>query len=657
MPVAPTYPGVYIEEVPSGVRTITAVATSVAAFVDFFPRGPLDRAVRIFNQGDFEREFGGLHAQSEAGYGIQQFFANGGSEAWVVRVAGAGAATARTVIMSAPAGGGASLTIDAASPGAWGNALRVRVDFATQDPATQFNLTVTEYASVGGTLRPVATELFRNLTLDSTSSSYVQRVVDEGSRLVRIAAAGNPLPQRNGTLSGDLSTFPAAGDFPIAKPSLKVTIGAEGPQAAVLTAKPANLLEARALLESALRAAKPDSPAFAEATVQAAQNRLLVRAGPTTAPTDRVTFEAMSAPLVPPAAAEDAGTVAALKLNSAGGVEANVQEYPLGYAGSRTAALNTGVAGADGGAPGGTALIGDLNAKTGIHALEEVDTFNLLCIPRAANARGIAGDLTATEAQAVMSVATSYCERRRAFFLMDTPVGIDDPQEIREWLDDNATLRHRNAALYFPRLRIPDPLDNFRLRTIGASGTIAGLCARIDANRGVWKAPAGTEATLRNVAELDDLLSDQENGTLNPLGINCLRSFPVYGNVCWGARTLEGADTQASEWKYVPVRRLALMLEESLFRGTQWVVFEPNDEPLWSQIRLNIGAFMQNLFRQGALKGRSPREAYFVKCDSETTTQNDIDLGVVNIVVGFAPLKPAEFVILRIQQLAGQIES
>jgi uncharacterized protein len=144
---------------------------------------------------------------------------------------------------------------------------------------------------------------------------------------------------------------------------------------------------------------------------------------------------------------------------------------------------------------------------------------------------------------------------------------------------------------------------------------------------------------------------------LNPLGLNCLRSFPVAGNLVWGARTLVGADLLASEWKYLPVRRLALFLEESLYRGTQWVVFEPNDEPLWAQIRLNLGAFMQNLFRQGAFQGRSPREAYFVKCDRETTTQNDINLGIVNIVVGFAPLKPAEFVVIKIQQMAGQVEA
>jgi phage tail sheath protein FI len=136
-----------------------------------------------------------------------------------------------------------------------------------------------------------------------------------------------------------------------------------------------------------------------------------------------------------------------------------------------------------------------------------------------------------------------------------------------------------------------------------------------------------------------------------------LRSFPNVGHVVWGARTLEGADVLASDWKYVPVRRFTLFLEESLYRGTQWVVFEPNDEPLWAQIRLNLGAFMQSLFRQGAFQGKTPQEAYFVKCDRETTTQDDINRGVVNIVVGFAPLKPAEFVIIKIQQMAGQIEA
>ena len=254
-----------------------------------------------------------------------------------------------------------------------------------------------------------------------------------------------------------------------------------------------------------------------------------------------------------------------------------------------------------------------------------------------------------------MTAAINYCEQRRAFFLIDTPTGIDEVQEVKQFLEDNATLRNKNAALYFPRIQIPDPLNDFKLRSVGASGTMAGLYAATDAARGVWKAPAGVDVKLKNVAQLDIRLSDPENGTLNPLAINCLRNFPVYGHVAWGARTLVGADQMASEWKYIPVRRTALFLEESLYRGTKWVVFEPNDEPLWAQIRLNLGAFMQNLFRQGAFQGSTPREAYFVKCDKETTTQNDINLGIVNIVVGFAPLKPAEFVVIKIQQMAGQI--
>ena len=181
------------------------------------------------------------------------------------------------------------------------------------------------------------------------------------------------------------------------------------------------------------------------------------------------------------------------------------------------------------------------------------------------------------------------------------------------------------------------------------------LYALTDVNRGVWKAPAGTEAALRNVSQLVYNLTDDENGVLNPLGINSLRNFPVYGNVCWGARTLDGADAMASDWKYISVRRLALFLEESLYRGLKWVVFEPNDEPLWAQIRLNVTGFMQNLFRQGAFQGSTPQQAYLVKCDGETTTALDQANGIVNIVVGFAPLKPAEFVIIQIRQLAGQL--
>jgi phage tail sheath protein FI len=212
-------------------------------------------------------------------------------------------------------------------------------------------------------------------------------------------------------------------------------------------------------------------------------------------------------------------------------------------------------------------------------------------------------------------------------------------------------LQSRNAAIFFPRLVMRDPLRDNQLDSFAPCGAIAGIFAKTDATRGVWKAPAGLDAAVIGVERLELQLTDAENGQLNPIAVNCLRSFPGAGRVVWGARTLRGTDQLGDEYKYIPVRRLALFIEESLYRGTQWVVFEPNDEPLWAQIRLNLGAFMQRLFRQGAFKGASPRDAYFVKCDRETTTQDDIDRGIVNIVVGFAPLKPAEFVVISIQQI------
>ena len=292
--------------------------------------------------------------------------------------------------------------------------------------------------------------------------------------------------------------------------------------------------------------------------------------------------------------------------------------------------------------------------KTGIFALRKTDLFNLLCIPP--DARD--GDTPAS----VYSGALDFCVQRRAMLIVDSLAAWKSTNDIVK--NNNAALtglnltgeRARNAALFFPRLIEPDPRRDGQLDTFAASGAIAGLMARTDSNRGVWKAPAGVDAAISGVQALSVSLTNEENGQLNPLGVNCLRSMPIIGSVAWGARTLRGADLLADEYKYIPVRRTALYIEESLYRGLQWVVFEPNDEPLWAQIRLNVGAFMHNLFRQGAFQGSSPRDAYFVKCDKESTTQNDINLGIVNVVVGIAPLKPAEIVIIKLQQMAGQID-
>jgi phage tail sheath protein FI len=642
MPVRPTYPGVYIEEIPSGVRTIVGVSTSVTAFVGYFTKGAMDKAVQIFSWGDFEREYGGLQRDSEASYAIRQFFTNGGSEAWVVRTA-KDAEKAAVAMLDSASSGTAVLEVEAKNEGSWGNYVRLDIDYDTATPTSTFNLTVSELDRT--TSRPIRSETFRNLSMDKNDPNYVVDVVNAASKLVKISLSGTPTstpkrPTPTGTTSKDLAGL----DLTLVKKDDKLKVKLNGAVAGTITLgeAPTSFEGLRSRLQAKIRTLTKVS----KATVEWMGSRstslyLCVKAG-TGNPSDVLTFE------------EKLATTLTLKQAAT----TNVQLYAPGGAAKAAQALPTGATGQqegdDGKLPTATELIGVKSSKTGIYALEDVDLFNILCIPYTMK-------LDDSSAQTVITDAESYCQERRAFYIVDFPSKVeksrDEPSEIKDWLDVNATLRHRNAALYYPRVKIPDPLNKYRPRTVGASGTLAGLYARTDSERGVWKAPAGTDAALRNVQALEYNLTDPENGTLNPLAINCLRNFPVYGHVCWGARTLKGADQIADEYKYVPIRRLVLYLEESLYRGTKWVVFEPNDEPLWAQIRLNVGAFMHDLFRQGAFQGTTPREAYFVKCDSETTTQSDINKGIVNILVGFAPLKPAEFVIIKIQQIAGEIQT
>jgi phage tail sheath protein FI len=285
-----------------------------------------------------------------------------------------------------------------------------------------------------------------------------------------------------------------------------------------------------------------------------------------------------------------------------------------------------------------------LNSTTaGLSLLDRVDIFNLLCVPGETDG-------------ATISTLQGYCAKKRAFYIVDSPqlatysgLNTSGPGSSIVTAPNAA-----NSAYYFPWISAPDPLFGNRPKLVPPCGFVAGIYAATDASRGVWKAPAGIEAGLTGALGLQYNLTDLENGDLNHQGINCLREFKVYGDVVWGARTLLGNDQVGSQWKYVPIRRLALFLESSLYDGTQWVVFEPNDETLWGQIRLNVGAFLQGLFLQGAFQGTTPQQAYFVKCDSENNPQASIDQGIVNILVGFAPLYPAEFVVIQIQQMAGQ---
>jgi phage tail sheath protein FI len=536
MPTTLTYPGVYIEEVPSGVRTIASVSTADTAFVDCLRRGPMNQAVRVTSLADFQRVFGGLDPTSEASYAIQQYFLNGGSVAWVVRVSRDPQPLAASLTLRGGSPLQNTLTVQAANPGTWGNGLQVAV--VPGSAADRFNLVVREVVTANGQPvlgsnglpQVVALETHRNLRMDQTSPRYAVTVVAADSQLVTLADRG-------------------LGSLPVATP---------------LTP----------------RGDVPDS-AFQRLT---------------------------------------------------GGTDARP--------------------------PDSAALRGNPDSRTGMYALDRIEpfTFNLLCLPAAANLDAAATNLDTPNLRAVVAEAETYCEARRAFLIVDVPPYVNTQVEMNTWLNTNAGVRHPNAAAYFPRVVVPDPLNENRPRDVGASGTLAGVFARTDAARGVWKAPAGTDATLRN-ANLALTLTDLENGALNPLGINALRNFAIFGNISWGARTLVGADQQASEWKYIPVRRTALFIETSLYQGLKWVVFEPNDEPLWAQIRLNVGAFMHDLFVQSAFQGKTPAEAYFVKCDKETTTQNDIDRGIVNVLVGFAPLKPAEFVVIKIEQMAGQVQA
>jgi hypothetical protein len=317
----------------------------------------------------------------------------------------------------------------------------------------------------------------------------------------------------------------------------------------------------------------------------------------------------------------------------------NVRYYSLGpnaLAGQQT----NGVAGDDGNPP----KMSDYDAAYAT-VDSKVDLFNLLVLPPEHSS-------TATPLESLWPNASAFCVQRRAFLIMDPPDAWTSTQKASTGVDAlRIGLVKDYSAVYYPRLLLA---ENGIIRTVGPAGAMAGLYARIDSARGVWKAPAGTEADIRAVSGVDIRMSDSENGQINPVGVNGVRLFPD-GVVSWGARTMAGSDQQASEFKYIPIRRLSLYIEESLYRGLKWVVFEPNDVALWAQIRLNVGSFMQDLFRKGAFQGTKPSDAYFVKVDAETTTQNDRNLGIVNIWVGFAPLKPAEFVILYLQQMAGQL--
>ncbi|MBK9096330.1 MAG: phage tail sheath subtilisin-like domain-containing protein [Anaerolineae bacterium] len=776
MPSTLTYPGVYVEEIASGVRTITGVSTSVTAFVGSARRGPINQATRMLSFSDFERRFGGLSANSELSYAVRQFFTNGGSEAWVVRLAKDAGPAARILQNSTLTN---VLELTAQDEGFSGNGIEVRIDTRTANPASTFNLTLS-YTSQEAPDEN-RSETFQNLSMNSHDARYVENILRTSQLAIakRVASLAVLAALGAGTsLSDDLASGGALVDVATLKDAnhdqFQVSVNGSPPvpvQIADADLVGANDVARLAALCTAITAkvtaAAGSNPLVAGFTCAPDGNRIRMTSGVAGeassvrvlpgarndlsarlklgtanggAETDAVatlrpvelpdhgtlTGDVLVAADVPANAADpaaipspthnsfkislDGDTTAVVNLGNTAvgggslgdrlGIIADriqtavralkpskpaYRDFTATVSGGNRLVLTSGSRGAGSSVVGGAAdssdiagnlkllvgatttlpqnvmlqggtesaftadeaynlFIGNRSLRKGIYALESVDLFNILCLPGVSDA-GILQD------------ADAYCQERRAFLIIDPPEITTKPDAMGTLATGSSLPKSKNAAVYYPWISVADPLNGGKLRNTAPSGALAGLYARTDATRGVWKAPAGTEATLGGAQGVAYLLTDGENGTLNPLGVNCIRSFPVFGTISWGARTLRGADQMADEWKYVPVRRTALYIEESLYRGLKWVVFEPNDEPLWAQIRLNAGAFMHNLFRQGAFAGKTPREAYFVKCDRETTTQNDVNLGIVNILVGFAPLKPAEFVIIKLQQMAGQIEA
>lgn len=645
MPVQTTYPGVYIEEIPSGVHTIVGVSTSVTAFVGAASRGQANTPVRVFSFSDYVRAFGPpLDDTNPMGHAVQHFFTNGGSEAVIVRVLGENAGAAFAELRETLPSGEVVLTLTANGMGAWANmtdsvGLQVEVDRdGAANPADSFNVVV-RYLTLDpktNTAVTSAIESHPNLSMSPKHPRYALNVLG-GSQLVvaRVPDGLSSTEKGSSAGAGPVDSFTLKADAR----TLRVSIDFEPAVDLVLfPTETGELTKNRGEIVSGLTTALKNAGLDPRAAALEPSSTLRIESK--TAGMD-------SAVTVTPAPGD---VSEALGLGLAwGGTEVS------GSAGKRPAATPTDdPKGLTGGADGGqvqpshivpTPGTGDVS---GIFALGSLlfPRFNLLCLP----------GVTSGDAVEVFN-AISYCKDERAFLVVDSPLGGFPGFPTSPPTLGSLPVFGEHAALYYPRLKLVEALFGGTTRTLNlpACGAVAGVMARIDATRGIWKAPAGREAGIGGVSGLTADTSDDISGQLNPKGIDVLREFPGAGIVVWGARTLRGDDTLSSEFKYIPVRRLTDNIASSLYLGTQFAVMEPNDPDLHGQLRLAVGSFMRGLFRQGAFQqseSRSESDSYFVICDATNNPQSEIDLGRVNVTVGFAPLKPAEFVIIAITQIS-----
>ena len=645
---AVTYPGVYMQEVSSGVRPIQAASTSTAAFFGAAERGPIGEVTQVFNFTQFQTIYGGYLIGQYLAHAVFQFFNNGGSKCYVGRVANSPETADITINDRAPAPQTA-LTIAAVSAGSFGNQLQVTVDSATAlDPTNTFDLSVFE--QVPGADGPTLLESFAGLTMDPAQPMWIDAVVNSHSSQIRATtnlANGN---QVNGSLEG--VPLPGPGDLLGANQrELRLSINGDGFQqldltAALAAADVSVVAEIATGLETAIQALLPlrattDPAAYSGAAVTvigAGSDQLRIQAGGVAAANSSVeVLDALD--LLANAAGPLGLRTGAVAIRGA----ANMRPpdtavggfYLLGDA-VIAAPVTAVTLGSDGTTPQ------DLDYISSLNQLDTVRDVSLIAVP------GVGSE-------PVADAGMNYCFNRPlsdCFFIADMAATDTELTDAQAWRDA-INVPNSYGSVYFPWLQMLDPNGGAEPIVVPPSGFVAGVYAQTDKRRGVWKSPAGTEAIVAGAVGLASSITDVEQGGLNthPKSVSVIRKFPGSGTVLWGARTL----ASDPEYKYTAVRRMVIFLRASIFNGIQWAVFEPNDASLWAQLRLNLNAFMMTLFRQSAFQGSTPKAAFFVKVDSETTTQADIDNGVVNILIGFAPLKPAEFVVVKISQTTGEV--
>ncbi len=657
------HPGVYIEHVPSGALAIEAASTSIAAFVGPVKRGPVNTPVFIVNRGQFAEQFGelddgtsGIRDEGDQpdyfGHAVNAFYDNGGGQAYVVRVS-SDTATAAEGALSDPAQLGVKgLYFTALSPGAWGNKLVARiapVDSSDLDLGYSLDLGYNT-VEADGSIEFSAVESFSGLSMDQADGNYLPTIVKAQSSLVDCehldvggAGAGAQVTAiRSGSLRdlnyNDLKNKVL--NFKLNGDAVRLKIDTDL-KTFTATYKPGTADEAAATSVAAASVGDLDTlvATILEAMSDAALPDAIKGFGLYVGSDADLIWTPPAIPANTPTAVEivDGGLQAPLKL----GGDATTLDFP-------SAGETQFIKGDDGGAIKAT----DYDAA--LLALRDYRNASVIVMP---------GQVWAGGSNDAISKAITHSEymKNRVVIVDPDDYGaspkdqLTDPKKVKDQAFPTSTF----SALYYPWLEVTNPhydadtkANRPRTHMIPPSGFAAGLWARTDGARGVWKAPAGLQATVRGSRGPNILIGNDIQDQLNEWGVNCIRNI-IGPPVLWGARTL--ATKVRPDQRYVPVRRTSIMIGESLYNALQAVVFEPNKHVLWASLRAGVGDFMDGLYRAGAFQGEKASDAYYVRCGlGSTMTQADIDAGIVRVVVGYAPLKPAEFVVVQIKQIVGQ---